>query len=75
MIVRWEGHVIVADREALAGIYRVSERTVRRRCQPRGYDPQTRAALYDALGCADQLEVVSPRASRAAAALRARMAS
>jgi hypothetical protein len=34
MILRWEGETAIADREALANLYHVSTRTVRRYCPP-----------------------------------------
>jgi hypothetical protein len=74
VILHWstigDTDIIVADKEALAGIYHVSVRTVERHCTPIAHMPkrgvprgQSGAALYDALAAAEQLEQIAPRAS------------
>lgn len=77
MIVQWEGGQIVADREAVATLYRVSKRTVRRYCTPLRYedDKVTGRAWYDAVAVGDDLADVVGRPERAAAAIRARIAA
>lgn len=78
MIIRWDADPPQADREALAAIYEVSERTIRRHCRPVGYTPQAGhprgggRALYDAIAAADELEGVAPRPERRLAELRRR---
>lgn len=79
MLLRWDGDRPLADRQAIASLYEVSERTVRRRCQPVRYEPrvgQARGeggvALYDAFAAAQSLADVAPRPARTAAALAAR---
>lgn len=64
MIVRWRGDRALADRAGVAGIFKVSTRTVRRYCQPIDYDAQTRRALYDVLVCEELLAEVIPRPER-----------
>lgn len=64
MIVRWRGDRALADSEGVAGIFKVSTRSVRRYCQPIDYDPGTRRALYDVLACEDLLAEVIPRPER-----------
>ncbi len=68
----------LADAAAVAQLYKVSVRTVRRHCQPvRRPRPAGRGsvqALYDALKAADDLAAVAARPERTAAALRARRA-
>lgn len=60
-MVRWRGDRALADREAIAAVYGVSVRTVRRWCQPSDYDAASRRALYDVLGCEEQLAGVMAR--------------
>lgn len=72
MIVRWRGDRALADREGIAGIYRVSQRSVRRYCQPADYDGETRRALYDVLACGEALGEVIPRPERTAEAVERR---
>lgn len=74
MIVRWRGEVPLSDRAGVAGIFRVSERTVRRYCTPVDTDAQTRRALYDVLACEDVLAGVIPRPERTAEAQARRRA-
>lgn len=64
MIVRWRGDRALSDREGVAGIFRVSQRTVRRYCDPVDYDAETRRALYDVLDCESRLAEVIPRPER-----------
>jgi hypothetical protein len=79
MILRWEGDTPLGDAQAVATLYEVSIRTVRRhctparRCPPAG--PGSVQALYDAFLAADDLEGVAPRPKRTAAALRASRAA
>jgi hypothetical protein len=68
MIVRWRGDRALADREGVAAVYEVSERTVRRYCQPCDYDGPSRRALYDVLACEHVLAEVVPRPASTAAA-------
>lgn len=68
MIIRWRDGVALGDRSAVAGIYRLSERTVRRYCTPVGQDGRTRRALYDVLACEEVLADVMPRPERTAEA-------
>jgi hypothetical protein len=68
VIIRWRDGVALGDRNAVADIYRLSERTVRRHCTPVGYDQQTRRALYDVLACEEDLAEVMPRPERSAEA-------
>lgn len=77
MIIRWVGDQPQADAEAVAALYRVSLRTVRRRCAPVDHLPQKGQprgmcgrALYDAYAAADDLRDVAPRPQRALAQLR-----
>lgn len=74
MIVRWRGDRALADREAVAAVYKVSQRSVRRYCLPCDYDPESRRALYDLLGCEEPLAAVIARPATTAQArqLRAR---
>lgn len=81
MYLTWENETPLADMEMLARLYEVSERTVRRHCQPVRHEPQAGRprhiggkALYDAMAAADQLADVAPRPARTAAALRAQQA-
>lgn len=74
MIVRWRGDVPLSDRAGVAGLYRVSERTVRRYCTPVDTDTTTRRALYDVLACEDVLAAVIPRPERSAGAQARRRA-
>ncbi len=64
----WVGGRLLVDRATLAEFFGVSERTVRRHCQPQVYRPQAGQrrgqcgkALYDAEAAADALALVSPR--------------
>lgn len=82
MIVEWKGDLCLADREAVAQLYKVSQMSVRRYCQPVCYDPDAPGsrglpgiALYDAIRAAEDLKDVAPRPDRTAAALRARRAA
>lgn len=79
MILRWEGGTPLGDAEAVAQLYRVSVRTVRRRCTPARRippaGPGSVQALYDALRAAEDLAGVASRPERTAAALRARRAA
>jgi hypothetical protein len=74
MMVRWRGDHALADREGIAAVYGVSVRTVRRWCQPVDYDQVSRRALYDVLGCEEQLaEVIArPESTAQARGLRRR---
>lgn len=74
MIVVWRGDVPLCDRAGVAGLYRVSERTVRRYCTPVDTDKATRRALYDVLACEDVLAGVIPRPERSADAQARRRA-
>jgi hypothetical protein len=74
MLLRWENRRAVADREMLATIYEVSDRTVRRYCTPvrhevRRGQPRGRGgiALYDVLDAGAHLQGVAPRPARTAA--------
>ena len=71
MIVRWRGDRALADREGVAAVFGVSQRTVRRYCEPVDYDAESRRALYDVLACEEPLEQVLPR-PQATAEARAR---
>ncbi len=80
MLLRWENGRAVADREMLAAIYEVSDRTVRRYCAPirhevRRGQPRGRGgiALYDVLTAGADLQGVAPRPARAAALATYRM--
>lgn len=84
MIVRWETFddldLVVGDKDAVAGIYEVSTRSVERHCTPLYHLPkeglprgESGAAIYDLLAAADVLEGVAPRARSARQSLRARM--
>jgi hypothetical protein len=68
VILRWRDGRALGDRATVAGIYRLSERTVRRYCTPVDTDAQTRRALYDVLACEEQLAQVMPRPERTAEA-------
>ncbi len=61
MIVRWRGDQALADREGMATVYGISQRTVRRYCTPVDYDGPTRRALYDVLAWEEVLGQVCPR--------------
>lgn len=78
MILRWDGDTPLADAAAIAQMYQVSVRTVRRKCTPAlrvpPAGPGSVQALYNALTAADDLAGVAPRPERTAAALRARRA-
>lgn len=74
MLLRWKGRRALADREMLASIYEVSERTVRRHCAPVEYEPRRGQApgrggiaLYDVVAADGQLADVAPRPARLAA--------
>lgn len=73
MLLRWIGERPYADREALAALYEVSARTIRRHCHPA--DRMPRAGLprglsgvvfYDALDAAEQLDGIARRPDRTA---------
>jgi len=68
VIVRWRGDRALADRQGVATVFGVSQRSVRRYCQPIDYDAETRRALYDVLACEELLAEVIPRPERSAAA-------
>lgn len=68
MIVRWRGDRALADAEGVAAVFSVSQRTVRRHCQPIDYDGDTRRALYDVFACEQALDAVLPRPARTAEA-------
>lgn len=76
MILRWDGDTPLGDAEAIAQLYKVSVRTVRRKCTPARRippaGPGSVQALYDAFTAADELAGVASRPERTAAALRAR---
>jgi hypothetical protein len=76
VILRWIGDRPFADREMIAHLYQVSERSVRRHCRPADYEArggQRRGnAMYDALAADVELARVAPRPARAAAAQRLR---
>ncbi len=72
MIVRWRGDRALGDRAAVAGIFKVSARTVRRYCAPVDYDRETRRALYDVLACEELLADVIPRPEQTAEAVARR---
>lgn len=71
MITQWMGGQLLADREALAQLFGVSQRTIRRHCQPVDHEPQTGRprtvggrALYNAEAAAVALADVVPRPAR-----------
>lgn len=77
MYLGWENGVLLADREMIAAVYEVSQRTVRRRCQPVRHQAQAGQprgvggrALYDAQAAAADLAGVAPRPGRALAVLK-----
>lgn len=77
MIIQWVGDIPMADAEAIAALYEVSPRTVRRRCIPTGRIPRKGSprgvggrALYDAYTAAAALEGVAARPDRTLAGLR-----
>lgn len=74
--VRWRGDVALANAAAVAQMYGVSERTVRRYCPVVEYEeraePGTGQALYDAIAAGEHLDGIAARPDRTAAALRAR---
>ncbi len=74
MILIWRAGVPLTDSAGVAVVYRVSARTVRRHCQPVGYDETTRRALYDVLACEELLAGVMPRPERTAEAQARRRA-
>lgn len=84
-IARWErdgdDEVLLLDRTAAQLHFRVSERTVRRRCEPIACDVATRTPLYDEQTASRQLADVRARpgatatARRTTAAAAYRMAS
>lgn len=57
--------LILMDREALAVWTRRSVRTIRARCPIHSYDSAGRA-MYDAKGCAEQLDGIPQRVRHAA---------
>jgi len=77
MFMIWIDDQPLADREMIAKLYEVSDRTVRRHCTPVRHEPRAGRprgfggiALYDALAAADALANVAPRPDRTVAALR-----
>lgn len=77
MYVDWTRDPPLADGEALAAIYKVSQRTVRRHCPTAGHLPQTGMprgmggrALYDAFAAAEHLQDIAPRPARTLTELR-----
>jgi hypothetical protein len=72
VIVRWRGDRALADREGMATVYGLSERTVRRYCTPVDYDPSTRRALYDVLAWEETLAQLFPRPKESPAMQMAR---
>lgn len=80
MLLRWEHGRAVADKEMLAAVYEVSDRTVRRYCTPlrhearRGKPRGGGIALYDVLTAGQHLDGVAPRPARLAAFATYRMA-
>lgn len=73
MIVRWRGDRALADREGMAAVYGVSQRTVRRYCVPVDYDGPTRRALYDVLAWEESLGEVVARPAESFAFRLARL--
>ncbi len=76
MYLVWDNDRPLADREMLAALYHVSERTIRRHCHPISYRPRLGnppgeggAALYDAFDAAGLLAGIAPRPERTVAAL------
>lgn len=61
MIIEWVRGRQLADRDAIAALYKVSPRTVRRHCRPVTYHPTNGAALYDALHAAEALAHITAR--------------
>lgn len=68
MKFRWDGDQALADREMIASLYEVSDRTVRRHCNPVTHSPrhgQPRGeggtAWYDAFAAGEALAGVCPR--------------
>lgn len=61
MITRPDGERVLVDREDLARITRLSQATIRARCQPVDYDRATHRALYDLEQCQEQLQDVKRR--------------
>jgi hypothetical protein len=63
--LRWDGDRPMADREMVAALYEVSERSVRRHCTPVEYGDRGGAARgtawYDAFAAGEQLTEVAPR--------------
>lgn len=64
MIARRCGDAYLYDQEALAVEHKVSERTVRRRCEQVACDAATRAPLYDPDAAQLVLAAVRPRPAR-----------
>lgn len=78
MNLAWEGGRAVADREMLAALYEVSERSVRRHCVPLEYTARRGVrwggtVRYDVLAAGEQLAEVASRPARAAVAKRFRL--
>lgn len=79
MYLKWEDGILLADREMIAAVYEVSQRSVRRHCAAVRHDPQAGKprgvggrALYDAQAAADDLHGVAPRPGRSLALLKTR---
>lgn len=82
MYITWENGRPLADREMVAKLCEVSERTVRRHCTPARREPRTGRTdgrhggggmvLYDAFTAAEDLAGVSPRPGVADALRRLR---
>lgn len=81
MYLRWDGQRPLADREMVAALYQVSQRTVRRHCPVVEHVPRVNpppdvrggTALYDALQAATDLTGIAPRPERTRAALAYRI--
>lgn len=71
MIIRFPGQDrVYADRPAVAQLYGVSERSVRRHCPTVAVDAATRTVLVDAVAAAEHLAGVTARPNRTVAYLR-----
>jgi hypothetical protein len=53
-----------ADREVLAGLLHLSEKTIRRHCKPAMHDPATGRALYEHELAMQTLESIKARRAR-----------
>lgn len=75
-IARWVrsagGEILLLCQNAAATHYRVSERTVRRRCEPIACDVETRTPLYDDTEAGPVLDGVRARPGATVAAQRTR---